>query len=143
MTFKKIISFLFLLFILIIICTTNVYAARATQVTTFSDSSQSADALTFLASFQSSEIVPDDFTPSQIELDTASTKLGNKYIGIVQAIGSIASVGALVVIGIKYMLGSAEEKAEYKSTMIPYIIGCILVFMASTIVGAIYTSIHS
>ena len=31
------------------------------------------------------------------------------------------------------MIGSAQEKAEYKKTMIPYVIGAILVFGASTV----------
>ena len=33
--------------------------------------------------------------------------------------------------------GSAEEKAEYKKTMIPYIIGAILVFAASAIASIV------
>ena len=40
------------------------------------------------------------------------------------------------------MLGSAEEKANYKQTMIPYIIGVILVFSSSTLVNAIYKAIY-
>ena len=56
-----------------------------------------------------------------------------KILGLIQIIGSIASVLALIVIGIKYMLGSVEEKAKYKETMIPYIIGCILLFGATNI----------
>ncbi len=36
------------------------------------------------------------------------------------------------------MIGSAEEKAEYKKTMIPYIIGAILIFASTTIVNIVY-----
>ena len=36
------------------------------------------------------------------------------------------------------MMGSAEEKAEYKKTMIPYLVGAILVFAASTIANFVY-----
>lgn len=59
--------------------------------------------------------------------------LGNSVIGIITTIGIVVSVLVLVILGIKYMIGSASEKAEYKKTMIPYIIGAILVFAASTI----------
>ena len=31
-----------------------------------------------------------------------------------------------------------EEKAEYKKTMIPYIIGAVLIFAASNVAGMIY-----
>ena len=36
------------------------------------------------------------------------------------------------------MLGSVEEKAEYKKSLMPYIIGCIFVFAASTIATDFY-----
>ena len=62
----------------------------------------------------------------------------NKVIGFFQAIGSIVSVLALVLIGIKYMMGSIEEKAEYKETMTYYIVGAILVFAISNISAMIY-----
>ena len=64
--------------------------------------------------------------------------LGNQIITIVSTIGSIASVIVLIVLGIKYMMGSAEEKAEYKKTLLPYIIGAVLIFAASTIAGVVF-----
>ena len=36
------------------------------------------------------------------------------------------------------MMGSAEEKAEYKKTMIPYVVGAILIFAAATIANAVF-----
>ena len=36
------------------------------------------------------------------------------------------------------MMGSAEEKAEYKKTLMPYVIGAALVFAASAIAGIIF-----
>lgn len=67
------------------------------------------------------------------------TTIGNKVMGIIQVVGTIAAVAIVMVLGIKYMMGSAEEKAEYKKTMIPYIIGAVLLFAATTIANAIYT----
>lgn len=64
--------------------------------------------------------------------------IGKKIIGMVQAIGSIVSVLILVILGIKYMMGSAEEKAEYKKTMIPYLIGAVLIFAASNIASMVF-----
>ena len=79
---------------------------------------------------------PRTITPLQ---GTGSVKsLGQQILGIVQLVGSIAAVVVLVVLGIKYMMGSAEEKAEYKKTMIPYIIGAVLIFAASNVAGMIY-----
>ena len=66
------------------------------------------------------------------------TTLGNQIITILTIIGTVASVIVLIVLGLKYMMGSAEEKAEYKKTMMPYIIGAALVFAASAIAGILY-----
>ena len=66
------------------------------------------------------------------------TKLGQQLMGILSTIGIVLSVLVLMVLGIKYMMGSAEEKAEYKKTMIPYIVGAILIFGASTIANMVY-----
>ena len=67
----------------------------------------------------------------------AST-IGNKVIGILQVVGILVSVIVLMIIGIKYMMGSAEEKSEYKKTFIPYIVGALLVFAASAFAKMIY-----
>lgn len=34
------------------------------------------------------------------------------------------------ILGIKFMIGSAEEKAQIKDALIPFVIGCIVVFGA-------------
>ena len=70
--------------------------------------------------------------------NSSITDVGNGIITIITTIGSIMSVIVLIVIGIKYMMGSVEERAEYKNTMMPYIIGATLVFAASIIAGIIY-----
>lgn len=70
---------------------------------------------------------------------TGVTTVGNTILGIIQVAGIILSVGCLMVLGIKYMMGSAEEKAEYKKTFIPYLIGALLLFAASALVKAIYS----
>ncbi len=61
------------------------------------------------------------------------TGIGNKIIGIITTVGVVVAVVILLVLGIKYMMGSASEKAEYKKTMIPYIVGAVLIFGASAI----------
>lgn len=62
---------------------------------------------------------------------------GNQIATIIRTVGIVASVIILMILGIKYMMGSAEEKAEYKKTMIPYVVGAIVLFGASALAGAI------
>ena len=59
-------------------------------------------------------------------------------LGIIQVIGSIVSVAILAVLGIKYMVGSVEEKAEYKKELPTYVIGAVLLFGIVNIMGALY-----
>ena len=61
----------------------------------------------------------------------------NKVLGYIKMTGTISSVIFISILGIKYMLGSVEEKAEYKETMKPYVIGCVLIFGTAQILGII------
>lgn len=38
-----------------------------------------------------------------------------------------------IIIGIQFMVASAEDKAKVKETLVPYIVGCIVIFGAFTI----------
>ncbi len=84
-------------------------------------------------------------TPDQIQPEdptgTEITDFGSKILGILQTVGIVLSVVVLVILGIKYMMGSAEEKAEYKKTMIPYLVGAVLIFLAPTIANMVYSLI--
>ena len=83
--------------------------------------------------------------PNQITSDgwsgegqTQIQTVGGAIVGVLQTVGVVISVVILIVLGIKYIMGSAEEKAEYKKTMIPYIIGAALIFMASVLAQVIF-----
>lgn len=67
----------------------------------------------------------------------AVSEEANKILNAVSIIGVIASVITLTILGIKYMVGSIEEKAEYKKSMLPYLIGAMLLFATSSIVSLI------
>lgn len=66
-----------------------------------------------------------------------SNRVG-KILGIIRIIGTVTSVVMLIVIGLKFMLGSVEEKAEYKQSLKPYIIGALLLFTGTIIPQVIY-----
>ncbi len=93
--------------------------------------------LTITVNAASSGVAPTPFTGGGASVSSIQN-IGNQIIQIVSTIGSIASVIVLVVLGIKYMMGSAEEKAEYKKTLLPYIIGAAFVFAASTIATFVF-----
>ncbi len=81
---------------------------------------------------------PSSITASKSIESGEITSAGKKIVGILQTVGVVLSVIILTVIGIKYMMGSAEEKAEYKKTFMPYIIGAALIFAASVFAQIAY-----
>ena len=54
----------------------------------------------------------------------------NKVYNIVFAIGVALSVVGGAILGIKFMIGSVEEQAKIKELLIPYVLGCVVVFGA-------------
>ncbi len=67
--------------------------------------------------------------------NNAFSNMGNKVLGYIQWFGYVIAVGMLLFIGIKYMMSSANEKADLKKGSINYVIGAILVATAATVVG--------
>lgn len=77
-------------------------------------------------------------TPSSAIETGKIINIGNSIIAVVRIVGVVVAVVILLILGIKYMMGSAEEKADYKKSMIPYIVGAVLIFASTAIVGVVY-----
>ena len=60
------------------------------------------------------------------KLESASNDIYN----LLSSIGMIIAVVVGIILGITYMLVAAEEKAKVKESLIPYVIGCIVIFGA-------------
>ena len=82
------------------------------------------------------------FTPDKLTGTGGKTadikETGTVILTYLSIIASAISIIAIIALGIKYMLGSLEERAQYKKTLIPYLIGAICVFGATTIPGIVY-----
>ncbi len=63
--------------------------------------------------------------------------IGSYIYTAITNVGIVAAVVVVAILGVKYMLGSADERAEYKKSMMPYLIGALLVFGASGIAKAV------
>lgn len=87
---------------------------------------------------------PDNYDPGSITEEDTSLAFAKTGIilGAVRNISAIVAVIALMMIGFKYIIGSVEEKSNYKAAMIPYIIGCVMAVAGITIVSFIYNAIH-
>ncbi len=81
---------------------------------------------------------PSEITAQDMNNTNDITSIGKRILGAINVIGIVLSVVIVAVLGIKYMIGSAEEKADYKKSMMPYLIGAGCLFLAPTIANGIY-----
>lgn len=81
------------------------------------------------------EINPEDFDGiyNKEGVSDLDTKTG-KILNVVQIAGTAISLVALLILGMKYMLSSPNDKATIKEKLIPYVIGVIIFFAASNLV---------
>ena len=89
---------------------------------------------------QAIDFNPDKWAPNSTTSAQGADRvleIGNDIVGVIQLVGSFISVGVLVVLGIKYMMGSVEERAEYKKAMTPYLIGAVMLFAITNILAII------
>ena len=91
-----------------------------------------------MAAPDASQVIGDMDNAGEVDASGITT-VGGQVVNIITTVGIVAAVIVLVILGIKYMIGSASEKAEYKKTMIPYLVGAVLIFAASAIAKAIFT----
>lgn len=84
------------------------------------------------------DIDTDSYKPGDLTgYDTAINKAAT-IVEVLRTVGIVVAVVGIMILGVKYMMGTVEQKAEYKKTMIPYIIGCMFIFAIGTIVSIIY-----
>lgn len=88
---------------------------------------------------ESGVINPGNFKPPALTEDETKTIIdkGAIIVSVIRVIGIIVTVISLMLIGIKYITGSVEEKADYKKSMIPYLIGVFIFFALSQLLGVI------
>ena len=81
---------------------------------------------------------PNEYKPDPLDGGTTLINASQTIVGVIQVVGIIVSVAVLIALGIKYMMGSVEEKASYKKSMIPYVLGAVMLFAASALVQILY-----
>lgn len=89
-------------------------------------------------SFAGGKIDTDSYK-TQLQYDEATYLFdkGAVLLKLLRNIAAVVSVVTLSIIGVRYMVGSVEQKAEYKQTMMPVVIGCILIGGLSAILTLI------
>ena len=94
----------------------------------------------FPLTINAAQINPDSYKSSgPSDSDVAEMySFGGRVAGIIQIVGTAVAVGTMMIIGIRYIMASADEKAEYRERILPYFIGAVLLFGAVNVVKIIY-----
>ena len=82
---------------------------------------------------------PDFYKPNEnLGETTIFSEMVSSVLGVISVIGIFVAVAGIMIIGIKTIFGSVEEKADYKKKILPFIIGAIILFVPATAVRLIY-----
>lgn len=95
--------------------------------------------LAFSINVKADTFNPESYNPGTVKKRDAATlfSMGEKAMGTIRNIAVVVAVVTVAFIGLRYMLGSVDQKAEYKSTMLPWLIGAMLVLGITGIVDTI------
>ena len=96
------------------------------------------------ASGSNAENVVTEIKPDISSVDSSNlTKMAGKVISLIQVASVILAVILIAVFGFKFIMGSANEKADYQKSFIPLIVGLVVVFAATSIAKLIMTVANS
>lgn len=109
---KRKIFFILIIFILMICSTHNV------QATTISNIIHGADG--FITNGSSSDMIAGDKIKN----------LSDIIYNVLLILGTVIAVIVGSVLGIQFITGSVEQKAKVKDSLIPFVIGCVVIFGA-------------
>lgn len=90
--------------------------------------------LIFTNNYVYADINVNTYTPEGSIDETIVTSYGNKISNVLVLIGIIVAVIALMVLGLKFIMASVTEKAEYKKFLLPVVIG---IFIIASITGIV------
>lgn len=80
----------------------------------------------------------EDISPAYTPDSKKIEGFGKEVLGIIINIAALSSVAILAYIGLRFMFGSVEQKAEYKKSLLPLAIGMLIVLSATTITRLVW-----
>ena len=61
-----------------------------------------------------------------------------KVIATIRNVSILVGVVIIIILGLKYMMGSVEEKAGYQKSFIPLIVGVVVIMAATSIASFLF-----
>ena len=114
----------YLIFILqVLLCITIIFIPTTVKADFLSDVINQAD--DFVNTGENSKTITMD--------ETGMKSVSDDIYNILLTIGIVTAVIIGAFLGVQFIIASAEEKAKVKEALVPYLIGCIVVFGAFSI----------
>lgn len=76
--------------------------------------------------------------PTTID-SSGATSIAQRITSWIWIISIIVAVVVVMYTGLKFIVGSTQEKAEYKKSLIPIVIGVALLVFATTIINVLFS----
>lgn len=70
---------------------------------------------------------------------SGATSIAQRITSWIWIISIIVAVVVVMYTGLKFIVGSTQEKAEYKKSLIPIVIGVALLVFATTIINVLFS----
>lgn len=90
-------------------------------------------------SFAINKTIPDLENLGGSEMDSGINSIAGTVINWIWGISIVVAVIVVMVIGLKFIIGSTQEKAEYKKSLIPLVVGVVLIVFATTLVKFLFS----
>lgn len=84
------------------------------------------------------DVNPYEYNPGENVDGETITKYTGSIYNILFVLAIIISVIVISIIGLKYIVGSASEKADYKKNLIQVVVGIIIIVSIFSIVSILY-----
>ncbi len=137
---KKILRIVILLMILLLVLTNNSYSTTEYII---DDTVEIAAIPTEQGS--SGGLIDVNAVLNEVQVESSETYLKNRaktITTVIRNIGIVVSVISLMIIGIKFMVSSAEERAGYMKALPGYLLGVFMVAAMTMIPSLIYDIIN-
>ena len=92
-----------------------------------------------LAEKQDVKGIIENVNKSTDKVDESVTNVAGTIVNWIWGISIVVAVIVIMVIGLKYVIGSTQEKAKYKESLIPLVVGIVLIVFASTIAKILFS----
>lgn len=93
--------------------------------------------MSFAANKDANNLINNIKPSVSVEGSTELTGMASRVISLIQVASVVLAVILIAVFGFKFIMGSANEKADYQKSFIPLIVGLVVVFAATSIAKVI------